>query len=152
MEIIVHATCVALGSRGALLKGPPGAGKSDLALRFIALSPEYLGAPPALVADDQVILRRQDEHVVASCPPPLAGKVEVRGLGIARLPSTRQEADLKLVVYLDNQAPSPRFPEHEKWETVLGIAMPRITLDPFELTAPMKLALAIGDFFPESAD
>ncbi|MGA7324392.1 MAG: aldolase [Rhodomicrobium sp.] len=148
----MHATCIALGHRGALLKGPAGAGKSDLALRFLSLSRECLGRPAALVADDQVILRRQDERLTASCPMPLTGKIEVRGLGIANLPNVCLEADLKLVVSLDRQVHNPRFPEHEDWETILGLPVPRITLDPFELSAPMKLALAIGGFFPGRAD
>ena len=152
MEVIVHATCVALGGHGALLTGPSGAGKSDLALRFLSVSPEWLGARAALVADDQVILRRQDKQLIASCPTPLTGRIEVRGLGIAKLPNVCQEAVLKLLVYLDRQTCSPRFPDHQDWETILGLAMPRITLDPWELSAPMKLALAIAGFFPGRAD
>jgi serine kinase of HPr protein (carbohydrate metabolism regulator) len=31
----LHATAVALGEAGVLLLGPPGSGKSDLALRLI---------------------------------------------------------------------------------------------------------------------
>ena len=58
VETLVHGTCVALGGACALLRGTPGAGKSDLALRFLYLPAEALSGRPALVADDQVILRR----------------------------------------------------------------------------------------------
>ncbi len=70
---LVHGTCVALGQRAALLRGPSGSGKSDLALRFLFLArrgPAALEAP-VLVADDQVRLsprrrprsgRRAGEH------------------------------------------------------------------------------------------
>ena len=58
---LVHGTCVALGRTAALLRGPSGSGKSDLALRFLFLArrgPAALDAP-ILVADDQVCARSQ---------------------------------------------------------------------------------------------
>src|SRR4029079_7516031 len=42
---LVHGTCVALGRRGVLLRGSAGYGKSDLALRFMALPGEGALAP-----------------------------------------------------------------------------------------------------------
>ncbi|PIY73077.1 MAG: serine kinase, partial [Rhodobacterales bacterium CG_4_10_14_0_8_um_filter_70_9] len=79
----IHASCVAWAvagkARGLLILGASGAGKSALALELIAL-----GA--ALVADDQVALRRVGEAVVAAPPPPLAGLIEARGLGLLRMP------------------------------------------------------------------
>ncbi len=89
----VHGTCVALGDAGALLRGSCGSGKSDLALRFLYLPRDRLGAEPALIADDQVILRRDGDRILASCPEALDGKIEVRGCGIAHLKAGAREAD-----------------------------------------------------------
>ena len=54
----IHGTCVALGPHAALIRGPSGSGKSDLALRFLALAAEP-GLEPLLVADDQVWIERR---------------------------------------------------------------------------------------------
>ena len=148
----VHGTCVALGDAAALLRGSSGSGKSDLALRFLYLPSDRLGAEPALVADDQVILRRDGDRVLASCPPPLDGKIEVRGCGIARLKATAAQATLKLIVDLDRTGDRPRFPEKTEWETVLDIPVRRLVLDPFEPSAAIKLALAIQDCFEDPVD
>lgn len=75
----LHASCVADRGRGLLILGPSGSGKSALALALIGL-----GA--VLVADDQVILRRDGDKLIATCPPALAGLIEARGIGILRAP------------------------------------------------------------------
>ena len=148
----VHGTCVALGDAGALLRGACGSGKSDLALRFLYLPSERLGAEPQLVADDQVILLREGDRVLASCPARLNGKIEVRGCGIAHLKRGAAKATLKLVVDLDWTGDRPRFPEKTEWESVLDVPVRRIILDPFEPSAPIKLALAIQDCFGDLVD
>ncbi len=148
----VHGTCVALGEAGALLRGSAGAGKSDLALRFLYLPSDRLGATPVLIADDQVVLKRQADSIFASCPQPLEGKIEVRGFGIAHLTSTRAEARLKVIVDLDWTGDRPRFPEKAEWESVLDIPVRRVLLDPFEPSAPIKLALVIQDCFEDPVD
>jgi serine kinase of HPr protein (carbohydrate metabolism regulator) len=127
----------------------PGAGKSDLALRFLYLPMETLSARPALIADDQVILRRAGEFIVATCPAVLWGRIEVRGLGIARLTALAKEARLSLIVDLESPCDQPRFPEGLQSETVLGLPVRRIVLDPFELVAPIKLALALQKMLEE---
>ncbi len=139
----IHGTCVALGNSGALLRGPSGAGKSDLALRFLYLPADRLGASPVLIADDRVILRQAGGSILASCPPLLAGMIEVRGLGIMHLPFAGTCAELKLIADLDSKNIAPRFPEDDQWETVFDVPIRRIFIDPFELAAPIKLALAI---------
>jgi serine kinase of HPr protein (carbohydrate metabolism regulator) len=148
----MHGTCVALGGWCALLRGGCGAGKSDLALRFLFLPEGQLQARPALIADDQVILRRSGKKIVASCPPALAGKIEVRGAGIARLPVTAGEAELRLIAELDSSAEEPRFPDADRFDTVLGLPVRRILLNPFELSAPIKLALIMQNFFAADLD
>lgn len=106
---LVHGTCVAFGRRAALLRGGSGSGKSDLALRFLALPAEG-ELEPKLVADDQVFVEaRGDGELVASAPPSLAGKIEVRGLGILTVPYLT-EAPLVLVVDLVAPEEMPRMP------------------------------------------
>ena len=140
---------MALGGSCALLRGMPGAGKSDLALRFLFLPAEALTGRPALVADDQVILRRAEGFIVASCPAVLWGRIEVRGLGIAKLAALAKEARLSLIADLDRSGGQPRFPESPQWETVLGLPVRRIVLDPFEASAPVKLALALQNMLED---
>jgi HPr kinase/phosphorylase len=140
---LVHGTCVALGRRGALLRGSSGAGKSDLALRFMALGGE--GAlRPLLIADDQVwIEARADGSLMASAPETLAGKIEVRGLGIVEVPFLA-EAPLKLVCDLVGADDMPRMPP-EPWErtVITGIPVPVVRLAAAELSAPLKLKMAL---------
>jgi HPr kinase/phosphorylase len=152
VETLIHGTCVALGDRCALLRGECGAGKSDLALRFLFLPAGALGASPALIADDQVILRRSGERITASCPPALAGKIEVRGAGIAQIGHRAGETELKLVADLDDAAGQTRYPECRRWEPILGLPVELIALDPFEISAPIKLALALQNLFAKPVD
>ena len=88
--IRVHGTTVALQGEGVLLRGPSGSGKSDLALRLI-------DAGARLVADDQTELKRAADGLVARSPAAIAGRIEVRGVGILDVP-TVASAPLRLVV------------------------------------------------------
>jgi HPr kinase/phosphorylase len=140
---LIHGTCVALGSHAALIRGPSGSGKSDLALRFLALPPEP-GLEPRLVADDQVWIERQnDGSLIASAPPALAGKIEVRGLGIVEVPH-REAARLALAVDLVLPQEVPRMPPDPlERMTIAGAVLPVVKLAPFELSAALKLRLAL---------
>src|SRR5690242_15181364 len=101
--VLTHGTCVEIGGVGVLLRGPPGSGKSDLALRLIDRGAR-------LVADDQTELRREGAAVLASAPPSIAGRIEVRGVGILELPQAPSVA-LGLVVDLVPAADIERLPE-----------------------------------------
>lgn len=123
----VHGSCVARDGHAVLLLGPPGAGKSDLALRLL-----HHGF--SLVADDRVDIL----DGIASPPPPLAGLLEVRGLGIVRLPSHTASARLALVAELGPAA--ERLPAPSRHTT---FDLPVIRLDPTAASAPDRVALAL---------
>ncbi|MYE00047.1 MAG: serine/threonine protein kinase [Alphaproteobacteria bacterium] len=127
----VHASCIAFEGKGALLRGPPGAGKSDLALRAIE-------AGARLVADDLVALALSGDRVWASPLPQADGRLEVRGVGIVRLPAL----DGAELVLLADLTPPERLPE-PGFEFVLGRPVRRIRLAPFEISAAIKLRLAV---------
>src|SRR5207237_6122820 len=74
----VHASTVALDGRAVLITGPSGSGKSDLALRL-------LDRGFTLVSDDQTIVRKDGDRLLASAPPTIAGKLEIRGIGIIEM-------------------------------------------------------------------
>ena len=149
---LVHGTCVALGRRGVLLRGGAGSGKSDLALRFMALPGE--GALcPGFVADDQVyVSANPDGTLTASAPPTIAGKIEVRGLGIMPVPFL-PEAELVLVCDLVGGKDVPRMPpESEKATVLAGVPLPTLRLAPFEASAPLKLKMALLRVTPDNAN
>jgi HPr kinase/phosphorylase len=126
----LHASCAARsGSDGfdaILLVGPSGAGKSDLLLRLV-----YAGW--ALVADDQVNI----ENNIASAPPALSGVIEVRGLGLFKLPHLAS-AKLRLLVKLGGQPVRLPEPEHD---TTLNL--PVVTIDPASPSAVERLTIAL---------
>jgi HPr kinase/phosphorylase len=132
--IRVHGTCIALDGEGVLLRGPSGSGKSDLALRLI-------DGGALLVADDQTELRRLGDAVVASPPAAIAGRIELRGIGILPCPSIA-EARLRLVVDLVAPGAVERLPERESDE-FLDCAVPRLALAPFEASAAAKIRFAM---------
>ena len=142
---LVHGTCVALRRGAALLRGPSGSGKSDLALRFLFLArrgPAALEAP-ILVADDQVHIARDDTRVLATAPENIRGKIEVRGVGIVEVKSLA-EAELRLVVDLVSPCQVERMPDWDLSADVLGAKIALIRLTPWEASAPIKLALALA--------
>lgn len=141
--IRLHATAVAYAGRAALIRGPSGAGKSDLALRALALPPfAPLGAPLMLLADDHVLLEPRERRLIARCPPAIAGLIEVRGLGLVRLPFVA-EAEAALVVDIVPPEAVERLPEPRHLE-LAGVRLPRLALAAFEASAPVKLALALA--------
>jgi serine kinase of HPr protein (carbohydrate metabolism regulator) len=132
--IRVYGTSVALGGEGILLRGPSGCGKSDLALRLIDQGAR-------LVADDQTELQLDGDDIAMTAPAAIAGRIEVRGLGIVSVPSTAT-APLRLVVDLVPAAQIERMPEGETCD-ILGRRVKRVALAPFEASAPAKLRLAL---------
>lgn len=134
-HVRLHASCVHLGGRGVLLLGPPGSGKSDLALRLIDGGAE-------LVADDQLLVERAAARLIARPPATLAGLLEVRGIGILRLPH-RAEALLDLAVRLLPSDDIARLPEPAV-HPLLGIELPCVHLDPRAASAAAAVRMTLS--------
>ncbi len=111
IEVALHATCVAFGTHGVLMKGQSGTGKSALALQLIGL-----GA--TLVSDDLTRLTLHDGMPVAHAPPRLAGIIEARKIGLLRLPFQAQ-CVVRLCVDMD-QEEQERLP-HRRVTDLLGV-------------------------------
>ena len=140
---VVHGTAIALGDRAVLLRGPSGGGKSDLALRAIGV-PVHCFAKSSfeLVGDDQVVVRLAGDELRVHAHPRLAGLLEVRGLGILRVPHVAK-ARLELVADLASGADIERLPDPWPVTDILGLALPVLRISPFEGSATLKLALAL---------
>lgn len=140
---LVHGTAVALQGRAALFRGSSGVGKSDLALRCLGVAPGGLIPQPfELVADDQVVAVAEGDRVIVSAPPAIRGLLEVRRIGIIALRGSI-EAELVLVIDLVTGSAYDRMPGPLAPVPVAGLPLPRIELDPWELSAPLKVAVAL---------
>ena len=137
--INTHGTCVAFKGQAVLLRGEPGAGKSDLALRLI----EAPYKSWQLVSDDRVLLQRRGSQLWAMPPPAIAGKLEVRGIGIVDVAFV-ENVPLVLIAQLVKAEQVPRLPaEPLPKECLAGLFLPVFKLDPFASSAPLKLRLAL---------
>jgi len=115
--ITLHASAVALDDCGVMITGAPGSGKSTLASEMIAM-----GA--GLVSDDWLTIERgRAVGLVMSAPEPIRGLLELRGIGLVRLPYTDQ-APLTCICDLDRDT-AERLP-HPGRRVLLGRPCPVI--------------------------
>ena len=131
----VYGTCVALVGEAILFRGPSGSGKSDLALRVIE-------AGGKLVADDQTILTREGNRLVATCPDSISGQLEIRGIGIVPV-ETVHRAPLSLVLDMVPPEQVERFPK-PGYCRYLDVTVPMLPFAPFEVAATAKVRLALS--------
>lgn len=82
----IHASAVLVGARAVLIRGPSGSGKSRLALALIEVATQGLIPFARLVADDRVHVEARHGRLLVRPAVALAGLIEVRGLGIRKLP------------------------------------------------------------------
>ena len=131
-----QATAVAIGGRALLIEGPPGSGKSSLALALIDR-----GA--VLIGDDSLMLEARDGRLIAHPHPNTRGLLEVRGLGLLTFPVC-EAAPAALVLSLDTAA--PRFVEAAERTERLGIALPTLGLWPDSPVLALRAELALEHF------
>jgi serine kinase of HPr protein (carbohydrate metabolism regulator) len=129
----LHVSAVAIHGRAVLIGGRSGTGKSDLALRLIDR-----GA--ILVSDDYTYVHRVSGRALASAPAPIAGKIEVRGVGIVERESV---ADIPVALFVDLEGQPERLPRGEDRITVAGVSIPIVALDGHHASAPLKVEAAL---------
>jgi serine kinase of HPr protein (carbohydrate metabolism regulator) len=141
----VHATAVAIDGLAALLIGPSGSGKSDLAFRLVTATfrdgPRRLA--PRLVADDRVVLDAVGSRLIVRPPAAIAGRMEVRGVGILEV-DHEPEAEAVLVVDVAPGSDVERLPPAGLATTVAGFTLPLVRLRSFDVSAPAKVAVLLA--------
>jgi HPr kinase/phosphorylase len=146
MPTTIHTSAVLVGARAVLIRGPSGSGKSRLAFDLISAAGGALRFA-RLVADDRAEIEAANGRLLVRAAPALAGLIEVRGLGIRRLPH-EPVAVVGLVVDLA-AVDAHRFPAPEQARiTIGGIALGRLAVPPGE-TAMAGVIAALH--LPESA-
>ncbi len=129
----VHASSVAIDGRAVLISGPSGAGKSDLTLRLIDRG-------FTLVSDDQTLVRLEGDRLTASPPPTIAGKLEIRGIGIIDMASVN---DVPVALLVELTGEIERLPDENRERPVLGVPLPLVSIDAMTASAAAKVGLAL---------
>ena len=129
----LHSSTVAKDDRAVLITGPSGSGKSDLALRL-------LDRGFVLVSDDQTIVRREGDRLLATAPPTIAGKLEVLGIGIVDVDGA---GDTPVALVVELRTDIERMPDDSRERLILGIGVPLISVDAMTASAASKVALAL---------
>jgi serine kinase of HPr protein (carbohydrate metabolism regulator) len=129
----VHASTVTRDGRAVLITGPSGSGKSDLALRL-------LDRGFTLVSDDQTVVKKDGNRLLASAPPTIAGKLEIRGMGIVEMDRV-DNVPVALIVELTGDI--QRLPDDSRERPILGVSLPLITIDAMTASASAKVSLAL---------
>lgn len=132
-EAVVQASVVAIGDRALMIEGPPGSGKSSLALALIDR-----GA--LLIGDDGASLFRMDDRIIAGPPPNIAGLIELRGIGLAEL-SVAPPTPLALILSLGEMG--DRLPEQVAKRNILGCDVPVLPFRPGSIAPAIRAEKAL---------
>ncbi|HVY59463.1 MAG TPA: serine kinase [Xanthobacteraceae bacterium] len=139
----VHATAVLVGARAILIRGDARSGKSRLALSILQAAEHGTLAFARLVADDRCRLAAAHGRLLVRPSMELAGLLEVRGVGLQRLPY-EPVAVVGLVVDLA-AADAERLPSAASRQVEIdGVVLRRLAV-PSGATDPLPLVLASLD-------
>lgn len=135
MSPTLHAGLLALWSggrwRGVLVQGPSGSGKSDLALRALDLGFR-------LVSDDRTLVWSSDGAAFGRAPETLAGLLEVRGVGVLRVPALAFcRIDLAVLSGTPERLPDPEV------VVLAGAPVRRLALQLTDTAAPHRIREAL---------
>ncbi len=134
----IHASCVLVGARAVLIRGASGSGKSRLALRLLQAGERRIIPFARLVSDDRTHLEAIHGRLIARPAPQLAGMIEVRGVGIQKMP---HEAFAVVGLVIDLATAGERLPAPERQVAVIeGVCLPRLTVPPDGDPLPLLLA------------
>lgn len=131
--ILRQSTVIAIAGRALMIEGPPGSGKSSLALSLIDR-----GA--TLVGDDGVLIEREGDRLVLAPAPATRGLVELHGIGLISFPTTRAPAALLLVL----GEPVIRLPDRLETVAIEGVRIPRLPFDAANPAAPLRAEHALA--------
>jgi serine kinase of HPr protein (carbohydrate metabolism regulator) len=132
--ILHQATAVAIKGQALVIEGPPGSGKSSLALAL-------LDRGAVLIGDDGIALRQHATQLLASPAPATAGLIEVRNVGLFTV-ETAAAVPIALVLRLDPHA--PRYVEAAEQVELAGTILPLIRLFPESPVLALRAELALS--------
>jgi hypothetical protein len=137
----IHATALAIGEAGILIRGPSGAGKSRLALELIAEATRN-GLFARLVGDDRIALAARGGRLIAHGHAAIAGQIESRGEGILDL-GYEPAAVIRLILDLGGEgaAAPPRLPSAHSKTSLCAVDLPLLCL---EGPGPQQAGIVIG--------
>ncbi len=131
----IYASCVSLKGKGILIVGESGSGKSDLCLRLIT---EFNAD---LIADDRVDIVENTGILTASAPSILKGLLEVRGIGIVKVPFL-DSCNIDMVINLTkNKNDIERLPDAEYFY-INNIGVRQFRLFGKDSSLPAKVIIA----------
>ena len=133
--LVVQATAIAINGHALMIEGPPGSGKSSLALALI-------DGGAVLIGDDAVTLTCVDGRLIASPPPNIAGSLEVRGVGLIRLP-VAPPAPVALILTLGGDA-AERMPAAPPRRIIAGVNVPVLAFDPGTIAPAARARAALS--------
>ena len=134
--VVMQASAVSIDGAALLIEGPPGSGKSSLALALIDR-----GA--GLIGDDAVTLTAESGRLLASPPPNIAGLIEVRGIGLVRLPLAHP-SPVSLILTLGGPQTPARLPELPlPARMIAGVAVPVLAFDPGPIAPALRAEWAL---------
>lgn len=116
---------VELNGTGVLIEGESGSGKTSLALGLVERA-GLQGLPAHFVCDDQALLWEEDGRLFAHAPPAIAGKVEIRGLGIDHI-DHKPTTTISLICSLADDDCIERLPE-PSCRRILSMELPLLML------------------------
>ena len=131
--LLMGVTAVAIAGRALILEGPPGVGKSGLALALIDRGAQLIG-------DDGVRTKRSTDRLLVNPPPNIAGLIEIRNVGIVEMPVAEQ-VPLALILMLSDNA--ERLPERAGSRNFLGCTIPELPFTPGAIAPAVRAEWAL---------
>ncbi|WOI53175.1 hypothetical protein [Parvularcula sp. LCG005] len=150
-ETIAVATVVALAVDadgplvGIALTGPSGSGKTSAAFALVEMCPWRRSR---VLADDGVILWRDDRRIMGRAHPRTRATAEARRAGIMSMPTIEQ---VVMAMVFDCTEGGERLPPVRNWPSdAPSLALPLYSLPPIRTVRPFVRSV-LGGHSPRSA-